>query len=406
MNKIFLLILFFFVSTSIFSENANKVKQISIDLDNVSVQDALHIIAKQLNKNILINSSVNGSVALHLRDMTAEQAFDFILNSEGLTKLEENGIWMIAPRNVLIQQKQEESKQQEILLVTAPLTTRIWQIRYAKAENIAHMIQDNTHSLLSKRGFLQVDQRTNQICARDIQETIKIIDNFIKRMDIPVKQVKIEARLASVDSDFERELGINFSIQHDEDTTESTTPLPTRYSLAVARLADGSLLDVKLAALENEGRGELISSPSLFTENQQPASIESGEEIPYQEISRSGATAVAFKKAVLSLKVTPQVLPNGRVALQVQVNQDRPSSRTVLGVPAITTRQISSNILALNGQTIVLGGIFESNKSDAVERIPFISKIPVLGLLFQEQNKTENKRELLIFITPRIIDDA
>lgn len=374
-------------------------KPITIDLQNVNVRDALQMIAKQLNQNIIVSESVNGDVLLHINQMNIATAFDYILQSQGLAKIREGNIWFIIPQNVLIQQKQNEWKEQQILMDTAPLVTHIWQIHYAKAEDIAHLIQDGSHTLLSKRGFLQTDVRTNQICVRDIQENLFVIAKLIHRIDVPVKQVLIEARLASVDSDFERKLGIHFSVQ-DGISTEGATA--GHYSLAVATLADGSLLDVQLAALENEGHGELISSPSLFTANQQPASIESGEEIPYQEISRSGATGVSFKKAVLSLKVTPQILPNNQVQLQLQVNQDRPSSHIVLGVPAITTRQISSHVLVRNGQTIVLGGIFESSTDDTTERLPFISRLPVLGWLFQQKSKTESKRELLIFITPHI----
>ncbi len=382
------------------------LSDVSMDLQGVRVRDALQLIAKQLKQNIIVSTAVSGDILLHMNQMKPSDAFDFILQSQGLAKIQQGNVWYIVPRAVLIQEKQDEWKQQEILLATAPLVTRVWQIRYAKADNIAHLIQDGGHSLLSKRGFLQMDVRTNQVCVRDIQENMTVIAKLISRMDIPVKQVLIEARLASVDSDFERELGIHFSVQNNDGSPDAAAPVSLlgHYSLAVAKLADGSLLDMQLAALENEGHGELISSPSLFTANQQPASIESGEEIPYQEISRSGATGVAFKKAVLSLKVTPQILPNDHVQLQLQVNQDRPSSHIVLGVPAITTRQISSDILAKNGQTIVLGGIFESGKGDTTQRIPFLSKIPVIGRLFQDQNRTENKRELLIFITPKIID--
>lgn len=367
----------------------------SFDWQSISVSDALHALARQFHQSIVIHSRVTGSVSLHLHNMTPMQAFDFILQSQGLTRYTKAGVWFVVPRDVLLQQKQEEWKQREMLDAAAPLLTQVWQIRYANAQDIVHMIQDNTHSLLTKRGYVQVDARTNQIYVRDIAENLLLVARLIKRMDIPVKQIVIEARLASVDSDFERELGIHFS-------TENKLA-PGHYSLAVAALADGSLLDMQLVALEHKGRGELISSPSLFTANQQTAIIESGEEIPYQEISRSGATGVAFKKAVLSLKVTPQILPDHRVQLQLQVNQDRPSARMVLGVPAITTRQINSSIVATSGHTIVLGGIFETNRDELQERIPFLGSIPVLGALFTERNRTENKRELLIFITPKII---
>ncbi|HSW93166.1 MAG TPA: secretin N-terminal domain-containing protein [Gammaproteobacteria bacterium] len=375
-----------------------KNRMVAMDLQGVNVRDALQILAKQMGQSVVVSETVNGDVLLHVNHMNARQAFDLILQSQSLVRLQQGSVWFIVPRQVLIQEKQDEKKQQEILADTAPLVTRVWLIRYARAENIAHLIQDGSHSLLSRRGFLQMDVRTNQICVRDISENLSVIEKMIHSLDIPVKQVLIEARLASVDSDFERELGIHFSVQSEG----MVSPEAGHYALAVATLADGSLLDVQLAALENEGHAELISSPSLFTANQQPASIESGEEIPYQEVSRGGGTGVAFKKAVLSLKVTPQILPNDRVQLQLQVNQDRPSSHVVLGVPAITTREISSNVLAKNGQTIVLGGIFESGNEKTTERVPFLGNIPVLGWLFQSQKKMENKRELLIFITPRI----
>ncbi|HSW71329.1 MAG TPA: type IV pilus secretin PilQ, partial [Gammaproteobacteria bacterium] len=169
-------------------------------------------------------------------------------------------------------------------------------------------------------------------------------------------------------------------------------------------LADNSLLDVKLAALENAGHGELISSPSLFTANQQLASIEAGEEIPYQEASSSGATTVVFKKAVLSLKVRPQLLPGKKILLQLHINQDRPNTRLVLGVPTISTRQLLTNVLIPNGQTVVLGGIYEINKEKSKETFPFLAKLPLVGSFFQLNKQRHNKRELLIFVTPRVIE--
>ncbi|MBV8802089.1 MAG: hypothetical protein JO131_03825 [Gammaproteobacteria bacterium] len=237
---------------------------------------------------------------------------------------------------------------------------------------------------------------------QDIEDHIQSIDTLIKNLDIPVQQILIEAHLASIDSDYERELGLSFSSK--QQNGDSSKPNESsQYHLAIIPLAKDSFLDVQLAALENEGHGELISSPSLFTANQQTASIESGEEIPYQEISKSGATAVAFKKAVLSLKVTPQIMPGNKILLQLQVNQDKPSNRMILGVPAISTRQISTHILVKSGQTIVLGGVYESNKEKGQQRIPFLGKIPFIGWIFNLQNMAENKRELLIFVTPKII---
>jgi type IV pilus assembly protein PilQ len=306
----------------------------------------------------------------------------------------------------MLKHKEDAQKLTEAMNDSAQLTTRLWQIHYAKADDIARFLQDNAVSLLSKRGHVRVDARTNMLCIQELASHVRELERVIRQLDIPVKQVRIKARLASVDSDYERELGLNFSVKNptpDGNPRTLADTVTTRFSLAVATLADGSLLDVALAAMENQGRGDLISSPSLFTSNQQTAVIESGEEIPYQEISLSGGTGVAFKKAVLSLKVTPQIMPGNRVLLQLSVNQDRPSSRIVLGVPAIATRQITTNVLVKNGQTLVLGGIYELNKESDVQRIPFLGKIPVIGLIFQQQNLKTNKRELLIFVTPTII---
>ena len=226
---------------------------------------------------------------------------------------------------------------------------------------------------------------------------------MLRQLDAPAQQITIEARLASVDNDFERELGLDFSVRS---TSQPDAQTAGRYSIAVAALPDGSVLDVKLAALENAGHAEIISSPSLFTSNHQSASIEAGEEVPYQEVSESGGTAVVFKKAVLGLKVTPQILPGNHVLLQLQINQDRPSSKMVLGMPVIRTRQINTSVLVKDGKTIVLGGIYETNHEEGQRRLPFLSQVPVLGWFFKEQNTLDTKRELLIFVTPRIMTQA
>lgn len=402
LKKILMSLIFF--TNVVFAAQDN----FSIDLQNVSMVDALHILGKLLNKNIIISPHVTGVASLHLHDMPQQEAFDLLLVSHYLSKRKIGNTWFIAPQAELVQHQQEELKLQTAWEDVTPLATRVWQINYAKAEDIARLIQDNANSLLSKRGHVRVDSRTNILCVQDTAEHLQEIQNVVKRLDIPVQQVLIETRLASIDYDFERELGLNFAVQYPSDNAEPQHLLhaPKRYSLAIAKLADGSILDAQLSALENEGHGELISSPSLFTSNQQTALIESGEEIPYQEVSESGGTAVAFKKAVLRLKVTPQIMPGDKVLLQLQINQDKPSNRMVQGVPAINTRQISTNVLVGNAQTIVLGGIYESNHEQGEQRIPFLGKIPLVGWLFKQQNVLQNKRELLIFVTPKIIPQS
>jgi len=379
-------------------------EHISLDIHNMNVVDAVRIVGKFTHLNLIISPEIEGKVSLQLKNAKTMEAFDLLLMSQGLAKWPVGNLWFIASHREMLRRKHDEVKLQEVLSESTPLTTQTWQIHYAKAEDIAHLLQLNHDTLISKRGHVRFDPRTNMLYVEDLAENIAHIAVLIHKMDVPIQQVVIEARLASMDTDCERELGINYAVKepHPGRGHVVTDGIP-HYSLAVATLADGSLLDVTLSALEKEGRGELISSPSLFTMNQQTASIESGEEIPYQESSLSGGTAVVFKKAVLSLKVTPQILPGHRVLLQLQVNQDRPSHRIVLGVPAITTRQITTQVLVNNGQTVVLGGIYEINKENGERRIPFLGKIPLVGLLFQQHNAKENKRELLIFVTPKIM---
>ena len=384
---------------------------VTLDLQDTNLSEAIRLLAKFLDVNIVMSTSISGMVTLHLHQANPEHAFDMLLTSQGLAKWQIGNIWFVASRAELIRRKQEELKWQTVWNESLPLTTMVWKINYSKAEEIAQLLQDGKVSLISKRGLVRVDARTNSLCIQDVSENMEHITKLIHQLDVPTQQIVIEARLASVDNDFERELGFSFAALSPSEENPSGAPVVTanqagRYSIAVATLADGSLLDVKLAALENAGHAELISRPSLFTSNRQPASIEAGEEIPYQEVSDSGGTAVVFKKAVLGLKVIPQVLPGNNVLLQLQINQDRPSSRMVLGVPTIRTRQIVTNVLVKSGRTIVLGGIYETNQEESERRIPFISKMPLIGLLFKQKNITDSKRELLIFVTPRVMTQA
>ncbi len=389
---------FFNVAYGGFYETPAATQPISIDLQNTNLTDAVRLIAKFLDINIILSPAITGTVTLHLHNATPAQAFDLLLTSHNLAKWPMGNVLFIAPREELIKRKMEEMKWQEVWNDASPLTIQTWQIKYAKAADIGHLIQDDHASFLSKRGHVRVDERTNTLCVQDSAERIEAIQQLIKLLDVPIQQIAIEARLASVDNDKEQDLGIQFALQ--SPSQESFTP--GHYSLAVARLADGSLLDVKLAALEKAGHAELISSPSLFTANQQPASIEAGEEVPYQEVSESGGTAVTFKKAVLSLTVTPQVLPKHQVLLQLQIHQDQPSDRIVQGVPAISTRQITTNVLVKSGETVVLGGIYETSQSNSENHLPFVHRLPLVGWLFKQQTEEESKRELLIFVTPTI----
>jgi len=391
-----------------YSIKQTKNKLFTIKFESINLSEALQLLADRLKQNISLNQNIKETVSLKLHDISLRKAFDILLTTYHLEKYNNNKTWLIATASELIENQQNHLKIEDFSLKNSQLHTRIFYLHYANAEDIEKLFQNEKFNLLSNRGSIHANIRTNQLLITDIDQNLINIIPLIKKLDIPTKQVLIETKLASIDVDFERELGVDFSMrveQNSEQNNAFTTNTDTQhFSLLAARLIDGNLLDVRLAAAENTGHGELISSPRLFTANRQTATIESGEEIPYQEISRSGATGVAFKKAVLSLKVTPQILPDKKVLLDLQINQDKPASRIVLGVPAITTRQLKSNVLAKDGETIVLGGIFETSQRDNRNKIPFLSTLPIIGLLFQQQNLAKNRRELLIFVTPHIID--
>lgn len=398
-----LCILAWWLSSSIGSAIAAP-SHFSLDLHNIEVSEAIYRLANFLEMNVIVSGSVQGVTSLHLRQTSPRQALALLLKMNGLTQWSANNIIFIGTQKEMLLQKQNEFMWQQAVAETNPLLSKSWHLRYVSAGYLGKLLESQRNILISKRGALLVDTRSNLIFARDDAARLLNLQTIINRVDVPVQQLTIEARLVSIDADYERELGISFASElATSNSMDAVHQELGKYSIAVAKLANGTLLDVKLSALENAGHAELISSPSLSTANQQPASIEAGEEIPYQEVSESGGTAVVFKKAVLSLQVTPQVLPHNNILLQLRINQDRPSSKMIQGMPAISTRQIMTSRLIKSGQTIVLGGIYERNKETGEQRLPFISQVPVIGSLFKQEVRRVSKRELLIFVTPKII---
>ncbi|KTD50638.1 type IV pilus (Tfp) assembly protein PilQ [Legionella quinlivanii] len=412
-------------------------KRISLNFQNIQIRAVLQLLAEFTGINIVVSDQVQGSITLRLNDIPWDQALDIILKTNALDKRKTGNVLLIDKASNLLEQEKNALKAQQAVTNLAPLRSELIQINYAKAADIAVLLKDKNNSLLSKRGTLSVDARTNTIWIQDTGVQIEEIRELVKQLDIPVKQVLIEARIVNVTKDFARDLGIRFGISrptHLSGTLSganqlaqnvapadvvplsdrlnvdlAATPVsasPASVGLALAKLGDGILLDLELSALESEGRGEVISSPRLITTNQQSAVIESGEEIPYQEATSSGATAVAFKKAVLSLKVTPQITPDNKIMMDLQINQDTPSPQTFNGVPAILTKEIQTNVLVNNGQTIVLGGIYKQDKNNSINRVPFLGNLPVVGVLFRNQSTEIKNEELLIFITPRIITNT
>lgn len=385
-------------------------KLISLNFHNAPIQRVLQELAKFIEINIVVSEGVHGNITLNLHQVPWKQALNLILTMHGLGKLEMGNVLLIAPIDELLKQHTGAHPYK--------LQSSLIQINYAKAIDIAKLIQDSNvaNSLLTKNGTVGVDPRTNTLWVRDTPDNLHAINILISKIDIPVKQVQIEARIVSISKESILDLGINFGgtksihVQSDGDLAENLNmdfgvlaANPVSMGIALAKLGPGILLDLELSALENENKAKIIASPRLITINQQAAIIESGEEIPYQEITTSGATSTSFKKAVLSLKVTPQITHDNRLLMDLEINQDTPSGHIINGVPAIVTKAIRTKVLIDNKQTLVLGGIYKHDENNQVKRLPFLGTLPVVGALFRNKHHQVNNEELLIFITPRII---
>jgi len=408
------------IDTSAKTQLSNPIKQVitgdehdlQINFQHYPLTDAFQALAKIKPINIVLSKSVQGDISINLLHVSWQKALEIILQSQGLSKIAFDNILYIAP----ISEIAEQEKQSALLQEGAPLTTQLIALKYAKANDILQLLTKKDEPLLSSRGHASIDQRTNSLMVQDTQMQLADIDRFINQLDQPNKQVMIEARIVNVDNDYERDLGIEYglSVNPNFDKNRNTSnsfhvDLPTASmsatngGLAIFTLSKTTLLDLALSALESEGKATIISNPKLLTANQQTAMIQAGEEIPYQESAGENATKTAFKKAVLSLSVTPQITPNDKIILNLQVNQDKRSSAQVQGVPTIDTRQISTQVEIHNGETVVLGGIYEQTKINGINRVPFFSKIPLVGVLFQHHKNVESRRELLIFVTPKIV---
>lgn len=326
----------------------------------------------------------------------------------------EQGIIRVSLANEMIAQDKAYFQQASDLASVAPLEQQSFRLQYAKAETLYDTLKNNTNSVLSARGKIMLDKRTNTLYVQDTAEHLQVVHDFLSKVDRPVQQVEIEARIVTVDKTFQEELGIRWSAKNQiSSVTQGQFSLDLGAgdigntkpgSLAFTTLSKDILLDLELSALEAEGDGEILSSPRLLTADQQEALIEQGTEIPYNETTYSGGTATAFKQAVLRLRVTPQISPNGKILLKLQVNQDAKSKDTVGGTaPIIDTRQISTNVLVNNGETVVLGGIYERVQSHNMTMLPFLSSLPLVGELFKHRSSIDTRKELLIFVTPRIM---
>jgi type IV pilus assembly protein PilQ len=390
-----------FQKTSVLSSTiqAKSAENISVNFDNTPLRDALNYLAQIAGMNIVMSDVVQGNISLHLQHVSCAETINTLLLAKNLIQQHVGNIIFITSANDA--------------LTDTPFTSQLILLHNAKATDIATIIQNPSANLLSKTGSVSTDLRTNSLLIQDNAEKIQILKKFIQQIDIPSKQVMIKARIVNIDDTYLRELGVKFSTVPITSTSASDglnmdIPVATsqtgHFNMAIAKLSPTTLVDLELSALESEGHGKIISSPELVTADHMEAYIEAGEEIPYQEKTSSGATNVSFKKAVLSLKVIPDVVAPGKIRLSLTVNQDKLSPVLVNGVPAIQTREIKTQVLVHNGETLVLGGIYEQTNSQTLERIPFIGKIPGIGGLFSSKTLGSNKKELLIFVTPEVVD--
>ncbi|MES1926352.1 type IV pilus secretin PilQ [Salinisphaera sp. T31B1] len=416
-------------------------EKISLSFQNVDVRAVLQIIADVADVNMVVSDSVTGNMALRLEDVAWDQALDIIMNAKGLGMRRENNVITIAPLAEIAAREQAELVAQQATTNLAPLRSEIIQINYARAADIASLLRSGSSasalagpvgqpgvrpvnddlSLLSARGQVTVDERTNSLLINETAEKLEEIRRVINRLDIPVRQVLIESRIVVANREFSRNLGVTQGVT-DNAAFESpsggnylansgyTVNLPVANpagTISTSIIGDTFNLDLALSALESENRGEIISAPRVITANAKEAKIEQGVEIPYLEAASSGAATVEFKEAVLGLTVTPQITPDSRVIMDLFVTQDTQGDTiNVQGggsVPSINTRSLTTQVLVDDGETVVLGGIYEQENRDISDRVPILSEIPLLGVLFRGTQRQRDKRELLIFVTPKIL---
>jgi type IV pilus assembly protein PilQ len=443
------------------SKKEYKGERLTLNFQDIETRAVLQLLAETSGQNIVVSDSVQGNVTLRLQNVPWDQALDIVLRTKGLDQRREGNVIYVAPSEELAAREKQQLESRKALTELAPVRTEYLQVNYAKASDLASLIKSQgKSSLLSERGSVAIDERTNTLLLQDTADRLEDIRRLVSTLDIPVRQVLIEARIVIVNDDFSRELGVRFgttfAFDHggsdglgfvgnnglDTDPGQSgpildstgqqggtgssgtliqTPTVNDRYmvnlpianpagKIAMTLLDSDYVVDLEISAAQTEGRGEIISAPRVITANGKEASIEQGVEIPYQESASSGATTTQFKKAVLSLKVTPQITPDDRVILDLTVSKDNVGqlvqSATGGQVPSIDTREIVTQVLVNDGQTVVLGGIMETERRDTVNKVPYLGDIPGLGVLFRNKSKTDNKDELLIFVTPKILREG
>jgi type IV pilus assembly protein PilQ len=415
-------------------------EKLSLNFQNVDVRSVLQVIADFTDFNIITSDSVQGNLTLRLKDVPWDQALDIILQAKGLDMRKNGNVIWIAPGDELAAREKLQLEAKAQIGDLEQLQTESFQINYHKAKEIFDFLKAKDQTMLSKRGSVVVDERSNKVFVTDVGSRLQALRRLVQEIDVAPRQVLIEARIVEASKTFARDLGVRMGFGSkglasiggarlgfgESSLTPGSSDIPNRFTPTLAQSGTGfqpdgygsfglslfnssatRFLNLELQALESDGRGRVVSSPRVLTANQVEASIEQGKEVPYQEATSSGATSVSFKKAVLSLKVKPQITPDGRLQLSIEVNKDRVLREEALfNVPPIETKNVKSEVLIENGGTVVIGGIYEEEETSGVDQVPLLGDIPVLGNLFKTRSTVSNRRELLVFITPRIVSDA
>lgn len=441
-------------------------EKLSLNFQNIDVRSVLQVIADFTNFNIITSDSVQGNLTLRLKDVPWDQALDIILQAKGLDKRKDGNVVWIAPSDELSAREKLQLEAKSQIVELEPLLTESFQINYHKAKEIAEFLKNKDQSQLSKRGSASYDERSNKVFVTDVASQLQSLRRLVQEIDVAPRQVLIEARIVEAEKNFARDLGVRLglggalgrvvgydssgapirqgtiggglgatqvrsgaSLGGDQRFTQvgsapitsvlDANPGGLNVNLPSAAANSGALsmvlwnnsatrfLNLELSALEADGRGRVVSSPRVLTANQVEALIEQGTEIPYLEASSSGATSVAFKSASLRLKVKPQITPEGNLQLTIEVNKDRPIwENALMNVPPIETKKVRSEVLIDNGGTVVIGGIYLEEDTSSESRIPVLGELPVVGSLFRTRSKVSNQKELLVFITPRIVAEA
>ena len=441
--------------SSLFSETKNYDGQrLTLNFQDIETRAVLQLLAETSGKNIVVSDTVQGNVTLRLRNVPWDQALDIVMTTKGLDMRQNGNVIIVAPAMEIAARETADLEAQNALNELEPMYSEFIQVNYAKASDLMALITGSGGSgMMSERGSIGVDDRTNTLLMQDIAERLQDVRRMVRTLDVPIKQVLIESRIVVVNDDFSRELGVRLGVSaFNESNTGITTlsgtgagtdgmissyvdgqndaslpfieypALSNRYNVtlpiadaagrfSLAILESDYLVDLELSALQAEGRGEIVSTPRVITANQSEATIKQGVEIPYQQAASSGATTVMFKEAVLELVVTPQITPDNNIIMDLKVSKDNVGQVISTGglggtVPSIDTRSVETQVLVADGQTVVLGGIYETERRETIKKVPFLGDIPFAGALFRSKQRVDNKAELLIFVTPRILEEG